>query len=196
MSSAETPVSPPVRRRRNRNWIWAMVALATLGLVAVATNWYVNSTYYAAEPLTAERLRSARELWLRNRPPDYSLKIMRSTTYSSTDGTDGTTVDKFEVQVRGGKIVSFLVNEREPEPLLDASGKRNIEAERLQRESYDISGLFDAIEEFMERDRRDHIKSALRARFDREDGHVTLFVRQIDAKRVPHLQVDLRKPKD
>jgi hypothetical protein len=195
MSSTDTPVTPSVRPRRNRNWVWALLVVAALGLSAIVVNWLVNSVYYAAEPLTPERLRDARNLWQRNHPADYDLKIIKSVTYSSADGTEGTMVDKFELQVRGGKVVSFLVNEREPEPLLDAAGKRNLDEERRQRESYDIPGLFDAMEEFMERDKRDKIPSATRARFDRHDGHIILFVRMINGKRVPHIQVEVRKPK-
>ncbi len=195
MSSAETPVTPSVHPRRNRNWLWALIALAGLGLLAISVNWYVNSNYYVAEPVTPERLREARDLWRRNHPADYNLKIIDSVTSSSSDGSSSTRVDKFELQVRGGKIVQFLVNTREPEPLHDSTGKRNADEERRQRESYDIPGLFDAIEEFMERDKRDHVPSTLRARFDKTDGHVTIFVRLVDGKRVPHIQVELLKPK-
>jgi hypothetical protein len=196
MSSAESPVSPLIRPRHNRNWVWALLAVAALGLSAVVVNWFVNSTYYVAEPLTAERLHEARGLWQRNHPASYNLKIIDSVTYSSSDGTEGTRVDKFEIQVRDGKVVRFLVNDREPQPLVDASGKRNLEEERRQRESYDIPGLFDAMEEFMERDKRENVQSTVRARFDKLDGHVALFVRQVNGKRTPHVQVELLKPKD
>ena len=46
-------------------------------------------------------------------------------------------------------------------------------------------GLFDAMEEFMERDKRDNVHWSC-ARFDRGD-HIALFVRMIN-QRVPHIQ--------
>jgi hypothetical protein len=193
MSNSDTQ-NPSQSKRRNRNWVWVFLVLALLGIGAVTINWAVNSAYYVAEPLTPERLRAARELWRNNRPRDYNLKIVKSATYSSSDGTDGTIVDKFELQVRDGKITSFLVNGKDPEPLIAPNGQRNLDEERRQRENYDISGLFDAIEEFMERDKRDHFDSHLRARFDSKDGHVTIFVRDLNGKRVPLIQVELRKP--
>lgn len=176
------------RSPRRRNWIWVFAALAVLGLAAIAINWFYN----ASQPLTADQLRSARELWKRSRPSDYDLKITRAVSYASADGSGGTTVDKIDLQVRGGQTIGFLLNGREPEPLLDRDGHRNVAEERRQRMSYDIDGLFDAIEEFMELDRRENRRSFLRARFDKSDGHVVLFTRQVQGKRVPHIQVELK----
>src|SRR4051812_33255629 len=88
-------------RRKNRNWIWVFAAFALLGVAAIAINW----AYNAGQPLTEEKLRAARELWKQNRPANYDVKVVRATTYTSSDGGSGTTVDRIELQVRGGKIV-------------------------------------------------------------------------------------------
>lgn len=176
----------PQPPRRSRRWIWVFAAFALLGALAISINWVYNS----GEPLTREKLAAARALWKRERPADYNLKIGKAST--SDSGT--MIVDKFELQVRGGKVVSFLVNGKEPEPLIAPDGARNVEAERRQREYYDIDGLFNAIEELMDMDERDKKKSFLRARFDKKDGHVTLFTRQLQGRRVPHIEVEMRPP--
>ena len=42
---------------------------------------------------------------------------------------------------------------------------------------------------------RDQRKSYMRARFNKNDGHLTLFTRQVGGLRSPHLQVELRPVK-
>jgi len=184
-----TDATPALPRRRNRNWIWVFAALGLMGATALGVNW----AYNAGQPLTDDEFRAARQRWGANRPADYDLKITRAASYASSDGTGGTTVDKIDVSVRGGKVTGFLLNGREPEPLLTLDGRRNIDEERRQRESYDIDGLFAAIEEFIEMDRRENRRTFMRARFDKKDGHVTMFTRQVKGKRVPHVQVEMKK---
>lgn len=188
--SNELAAAPPIRsRRRNRNWLWVFATLMLLALLAAGINWAWNSM----QPLTPERLRDARALWKEKRPPDYDLKIARTVMYESSDGTRGTIVDKYFVQVRGGKVVGFQVNGKDPEPLLNRDGGRNGAEEQRQKLNYDIDGLFDAIEEFMAIDQRENRKSFLRARFNKDDGHLMLFSRQLDGRRNPYIQVDLKR---
>ena len=73
-----------------------------------------------------------------------------------------------------------------------ATGNARVEEERRQRASYDIDGLFDAIEEFMEMDRRT-TGGPCWARFDKTDGHITMFTRPGAGKRVPHIQVRVKE---
>src|SRR5262249_44718354 len=174
---------------RSRRWIWFFVALAVLGVAAVSINWVWN----AGEPLTPKRLQAARELWKKNRLPDYDLKIVFARQYRSADGAGGTMVDKIDLHVRGGKIAEFLINGKEPEPLLDRNGNRNLSEERARRESYDIAGLFDSIEELMEKDRRENRTTFIRARFDQNDGHVMLFTRQLNGKREQYIKVEMTR---
>ena len=176
---------------KNRNWIIVFAALGIMGALAIGINW----TYNAGEPLTPEKLKAARDLWERSRPPNYDLKITVTKTYASSDGTSGTQVDKYAVKVRNGQIADFLLNGQPPEPL-DDKGERNFARERELRQGYDIAGLFDSIEEFMEKDRREDRKTFIRARFDKADGHVVQFTRQYQGRREQHIQVELTRVKE
>src|SRR5205823_2872667 len=124
----DEPPPGPVRPAagRSRKWVWVFAAFAILGILAIAINWAYNS----GQPLTPEKLQAARERWKKNRPADYDLKIVIAKTYTSSDGTDGTIVDRIDLQVRGGHAAGFLLNGREPEPLFDRDDKRNVEEER------------------------------------------------------------------
>jgi len=177
---------------KNRNWVIVFVVLAILGLLAVGINW----AYNAGEPLTPEKLKVAEDKWERNRPPNYDLKITVNKTYASSDGATGTQVDKYRLKVRSGQIVDFTLNGQPPQPVLDEKGERNLAREREIREGFDIDGLFDSIEEFMEMDRRDDRKTFIRARFDKTDGHVIQFTRQYQGRREQHIQVDLTRVKE
>jgi hypothetical protein len=174
-------------RARNRNWLWVFVVLAILGVLAISINW----AYNAAQPLTEEQLQTARQLWRAKRPANYDLRID-----TATQAGGWVIRDRIDLQVREGVIVQFLHNGREPEPLLDREGRRNVEEERRQRASYDVEGLFDAVEEFLKNDRRSGIPSFLRARFDAQDGHLTLFIRQVNRTRSPMIRVELKRVGD
>jgi hypothetical protein len=174
---------PHAPRWRNRNWLWIFLAFAILGILAIAINWAYNAT----QPLTEDELQHARHVWRKKRPTDYDLRVD-----ILTESSGRKVRDRMDLQVRGGTVVGFLLNGREPEPLLDRDGRRNIEEERRQRASYDIDGLFDAIEEFLNNDRRSGIRSFLRARFDKNDGHVMIFIRQVDRIRSPMIRVELK----
>jgi hypothetical protein len=106
------------------------------------------------------------------------------------------------LKIRGGEIVEFLVNGRGPEPLLDREGKPNLAEERRQRESYDIDGLFDSIDELMQQDRSAGRATFARARFDKTDGHLQFYERQVrvpvserllQTRREQQIQVDMKR---
>jgi hypothetical protein len=175
--------------KRNRRWLWVFVVLGVLGLLAMG----INFAYNVGEPLTPEKLNAARALWEEKRPANYDLHIMFSREYMSADNRRGTIVDQFDVQVRDGRVTGFLVNGKEPDPLLDEKGQRRLEDERLRRESYDISGICDSIEDLMNKDRREQSPSLMRARFDRNDGHVSYFTRQIYKRREQYIQITMKK---
>src|SRR5262245_27323812 len=188
--SIEAPLpEQTVPWRRNRNWLWVFAVMAVLAALAIGINWAWNST----QPLTLQRLKEAQALWGQRRPADYDLKIAFTVMSASADGSRQTGVTKYFGQVRAGQVVGFLVNGREPDALFRPDGTRNLDAERRQRDYYDIAGLFDAIEELMALDAREGRKSFLRARFDKSDGHLMLFSRQVDGLRNPYIQVDLKR---
>ncbi len=170
--------------RRSKNWVWVFVGFSILGVLTIAINW----AYNAAQPLSEAQLQTARRQWQEKRPSDYDLRIDLA-----TESSGRTVRDRIELQVRNGVIVHFLHNGREPEPIVDQEGLRKVEEERRQRAAYDIDGLFDAIEEFMTHDRRSGVKSFLRARFDKEDGHVMLFIRQVNRTRSPVIRVEMKR---
>lgn len=172
--------TPP--RRRNRNWVWVFGILLVLGVAAVSINWIFN----VGQPLTKERLQEARNLWKQHRPNNYNVRIIKTSMFASVDGSKGTTVDEIVVHVRDRKITAFFVNGKEPEPLATARD------EQQRRESYDMDGLYDSIEEFLRMDERENKKSFMRARFHKSDGRLTLFTRQVNGLRSPHLQVEVK----
>src|SRR5216683_8094352 len=153
---------------KNRKWILVFVVLAVLGVSAVGINW----AYNAGQILTQEQLTAARALWERQHPAQYDLKIIVTKIPASADGTRRTIVDTHVVKVRNNQIIAYTINGRTPEPIFDAQEKRNLVAEREQRENYDMPGLFDAMEDFLEKDEREGRKPFTRARFDTKDGHL------------------------
>lgn len=175
-------------RRRNRSWLWIFAVMGGLALLAIGINWAWNSM----QPLTPERLQAARALWKEKGPADYDLKIARTIMTESADGVRQTIVDKYTVQVRGGKIVEFLVNGKQPEPRLNRDDTPNPDADREGRSHFSVDGIFDDIEEIMAKDTKDNLKSFLRARFNKEDGHLMLFSRQVNGLRNPYIQVDFK----
>ncbi|MFL5339451.1 MAG: hypothetical protein ACJ8F7_04720 [Gemmataceae bacterium] len=174
-----TPIAGP--RPRNRRWLWFFLALALLGLLAIG----VNLAYNLGEPLTPEKLQAARELWRQKRPADYDLKILAVQA-------GGQMSNRYDLKVRGGRVVEFRVNGREPEPLLDEQGNRKPAEEQRRREMYDIDGLFDVIEELMDQDRSAGRRTFTRARFNKADGHLQMYQRQVNGRQEQQIHVDLR----
>jgi hypothetical protein len=177
---------------KNRKWILIFVVLAVLGTLAVGINWAFN----VSQLLTPEQLTAARALWERQRPADYDLKIIVTKIPASSDGNARPIVDTHVVKVRAGKVVGYTINGRDPEPILDPQGNRNLTAEREQRENYDMAGLFDAIEDFLEKDQREGRRPFARAHFDKKDGHLISYTRQIQGRYEPNIQVKLTRVKE
>ncbi len=101
--------------------------------------------------------------------------------------------NRYALKIREGKVVEFLVNGREADPLLDREGRRNLAEERRRRESYDIDGLFDVIDELVAQDRSAGRTNFTRARFDKTDGHLLYYQRQVAGKQQQQIQVDLKQ---
>jgi len=178
--------TPDARHRpRNRRWLWFFLALAVLGLLAIG----INLAYNLGEPLTPEKLLAARELWRQKRPANYDLKILAVQAGGSMRNT-------YDLKVRDGQIVEFHVNGRNPESLFDKGGNRNVAEERAQRQAWDIDGLFDVIEELMDQDRSAGRRTFTRARFDKTDGHLLLYQRQVNRVQEQQIHVDLRPAGD
>src|SRR5262245_21712200 len=170
------PAEPAAPPRRNRRWVWFFAALAVFAVLAIG----INLAWNLGEPVTPEQVQAARTKWVMSRPPDYDLHIVAVQA-------NGSIKNIYDVRVRGGRVVEFKVNGRDPEPLQSRA------EERRQREMYDIDGLFDAVTDLMEQDRRAGRKAFTRARFDKADGHLLLFQRQYQGRREQHIQVEMTR---
>ena len=147
---------PAPRAKRNRGWIGFFAVLAVLSAVAIALNW----TFNARQQLTAERLATARARWKEKGPHDYDMAWNKLVTAP----------EQIEAAVRGGKVVKATLDGRELEPRL--------------YHYYSMEGLFDFIEQFLEKDARPNSpRSFTVANFDPADGHITRYVRSVSATR-------------
>src|SRR5262249_6416131 len=88
--------------------------------------------------------------------------------YTVKRGGDGGGTDTYFVEVRGGKVVSAVMN-----------GHLKLE-EPEQRESRSMPGILEHIEKFALMDAKpDAPRTFCRATFDSEDGHLIQFQRQV-----------------
>lgn len=138
--------------RRSRTWVWYFLILAVLAALSVA----ILIRYNRGQQLTRQQLDAARALWREKGPSDYDLDYTKTTTAT----------ERFRVQVRRGKVVSAL---RDGQPM----------EERLYI-FYDMPGLFDALEGFLEEDARPGSSATyMVATFDPADGHLVRLVRRV-----------------
>ncbi len=138
--------------RRSRTWVWYFVILAVLATLSVT----ILIRYNRGQQLTRQQLDAARALWQQKGPSDYDLDYTK--TAEATE--------RYRVQVRHGKVVSAL---RDGQPM----------EERLYI-FYDMPGLFDALEGFLEEDARPGSSATyMVATFDAADGHLIRLVRRV-----------------
>ncbi len=146
-----------IQNPKSRNWVWFFVALAVMGVAAIAVNWVYN----VRQQLTREKLAAARKLWEEKRPPDYDLQYVKVADAS----------ERFVVRVRNGKVESVQLDGRLPT-------KDDRPRPPEDYPIYDISGLFEYIAEFLDQDAQPGSPRAFnRAEFDPQDGHLIRFVR-------------------
>jgi len=142
--------------QKNRKWIWLYVVLALLACVAIT----INLTYNLQQQLTVNELQAARALWDKQGPKNYDLVIRKDV------GVDKSVRETIKAKVRNRAVVDITLNDQ---PL-----ERRLWAE------YDMPGVFDWIERFLEIDAQPKAPRAFRrARFDPNDGHVVHFVRSV-----------------
>ena len=146
-------MAAPTARRR---WVWFFAVLWLTGF-------YVFRAYWQKQQLTRQRLDEARSLWDQNRPRDYDL------TYTKKGSTEG----KFVVKVRGGKVKDVTLDGRAL-----TRDDRPLDPRFYPR--YDMSGLFDDLDEFLKRDAEPgRQRSIALARFDPQDGHLLQYTRKV-----------------
>jgi hypothetical protein len=128
------------------------VILAALAVTAVT----VMIVYNLQQQLKPEQLAQAKALWEKKRPADYDLEYTQS----------GSAPGKFQVQVRGGKVVSVR---RDDVPL-----------EPRQFRFYSMDGIFDSIEGFLDFDSQPgRPRTFTKAIFHGEDGRVVRYIRRV-----------------
>jgi hypothetical protein len=159
--------------RRNRNWIWFFVILSVLGSAAVV----IPLVYNLSLQLTPEQLTQARERWRGLGPANYDLDYQERHTHSGV--TDETT---YRVLVRNRHIsgvfcdgeLTLLVG-RAPALVL---GPWPATLPGLCG-AYDVDGMFDHIEQQLQRDLSLSRRPYATASFDPVDGHIRRYVRRL-----------------
>lgn len=142
--------------QRSRGWVWFFVLLAVLTVTSIAVQLWFN----LQQQLTPEHLAAARALWKAKGPSDYDLEYTKK----------GSATGYFRVQVRGGKVVSAAMDGQPLEARLYSF--------------YDMPGLFDDIERFLDLDRSPGSRRTFtKATFDPEDGHLLHYIRSVTSTR-------------
>jgi hypothetical protein len=150
--------------RTNRRWVWFFAVLAVLAVAAVVGNWYYN----LSQQLTPEQLQAAEELWKKNGPRDYDLRVVRDVSGANSSGEP--THEELLTKVRGGRVVMVTLNGRPLESRLFPD--------------YDVEGWFDNVERFLEIDHKPGaLRTFTRARFAPTDGHILEYVRRVSGTR-------------
>jgi hypothetical protein len=145
---------------KNRRWLWYFVAvgLVSAGLVTWLAL-YIRDQLDPAKQLNLDQLRAARQLWEQKNLKDYQM------LYKVRRGGDSQD-DTFFVEVRGGVVVSVLLNSKPLEP--------------WQWQYRSMDALFNDIELLLKKDAQpDSPKTFCRGYFDTDDGHLMLFVRRV-----------------
>jgi hypothetical protein len=144
-------------RRRSRAWIWFFVILGILTATAIT----IEVWYNVQQQLTPERLAEARKKWSANGPASYHLEY----TLSRIGNTD-----KYEVEVRGGKVAWAMCNGQ-----LD---------EERQLHYRDMPALFRFIQDYLEQDGQPgQPRTYATATFAPDDGHLLHYTRSVMSKR-------------
>lgn len=144
---------------RNRKWIWFFVIVAALGVVAAA----IPLVYNLRQQLTLPMLQAARARWQQSGPKNYVLE------YSKHGNASGL----FVVTVRDGKAVSAISKSTADDP------GRPLEPRQLGH--YDMLGILEDIERFLEMDAQPGAAAAYNHAVFAEDGQLLRYVRYVGA---------------
>jgi hypothetical protein len=158
--------APAPKKKRTNTWIWYFVLLAVLTVLASG----VLIAYNLRQQLKPEQVEEARKLWEKKGPASYVLAF----TKRLGDSNDA---EEVVVRVRDRKVESVTLNGRTLEDRIKGY--------------YDMSALFDQIEENLEKDAKSGAPRAfVRARFDPNDGHLLGYVRRVMGSR-PIVRVEI-----
>jgi hypothetical protein len=144
---------------RNRNWIWYFVVLVVLGVAAAAIPLFYNQY----QQLTLPVLQAARERWEQQGPKNYIMEYFKE---GNSDGF-------FVVTVRDGKAVSVIAKSKPDDP------GRPLEARQLGH--YDMFGIMDDIERFLEMDAQPGAPAVFNQATFAENGQLLRYRRRVPA---------------
>jgi hypothetical protein len=167
--------APALPRVRNRRWVWFFAVLAALAAAAVV----IPIAYNLRQQLRPEQLAAARERWRQLGTENYDLAF--EVRYDTDPHPD-----EHAVRVRGGKVVSWVINGEEgPRPDVVArsvAGQGGAIDEVWKRP--DVEGLFNMIEKWLEADSASGgRRNFATASFDERDGHPLRYVHRIAGTR-------------
>lgn len=144
----------------NRNWLWFLVTLVFLAVLAIG----INLLYNLRIQLVPEKLEAARAKWMAAGPTDYDLEIEKILSAANSNGE--VIRDRIKVQIRQGKVIGGTIN-GEPLP------------ERVF-EQYTMPGWFDFVDSFVKRDLAPGAPRTFRsADFDDKTGQILRFRRRV-----------------
>lgn len=167
----EPTAAPP--RGRNRRWIWFFAVLAALGAAAVV----IPVVYNLRQQLRPEQLAEARERWRQFGTGDYDLAF--EVRYDTDPRPD-----EHQAQVRGGEVVSWVINGEKQihtpgaRPLENPAGSDDATLEVWRRP--DVEGIFNMIEKWLQEDATSTgRRNFATASFDPRDGHPFHYVHRV-----------------
>jgi hypothetical protein len=178
---SSVPSRPQVSPRgRSRRWVWFFSLLAALAVAAVV----IPIVYNLRQQLRPEQLAEARERWRQNGTSDYDL------AFEVKYDTDPR-ADEHIVQVRDGKVVSWVVNGEKlvhaPDgtlPLQRAEASPGSEALLEMWKRPDVEGLFNMMRKWLEEDAASGSRrNFATANFDSRDGHPLRYVHRVAGTR-------------
>jgi hypothetical protein len=157
MPAYNKDMTPPPKK--NHRWIWFFVVVLVLAIAASV----VLVAFNLQQQLRPEQLAAARALWKEKGPRDYTLSYYMQVNDRNED--------RYDVQVRSGRVVESFYNGK-PEP-----------PERFPYRG--MEGLFDIVERNMEKDSApNRPKVFVRAIFDdRKTGGLRWYVRSVMGER-------------
>ncbi len=175
-----------VASRRSRRWVWFFAVLALLGVAAVV----IPIVYNLRQQLRPEQLAAARARWQQQGTRDYDL------AFEVKYDTDPR-ADEHMVQVRGGKVVSWIVNGEElvrapagtlpPVPGARAGDHAIHPSDEALLEVWkrpDVDGLFNMMQKWLDEDAASGgQRNFATASFDARDGHPLHYIHRVACTR-------------
>jgi hypothetical protein len=126
--------------------------------------------YKSQRALSREKLDAARQRWQVNGVKDYDVTVV----------TSGSTQGIYRLKVRGGKVVSAIMNESE------------LALNAAQAQPWTVPGLFDALQGYLDWDADPkHGQAYTEVKFDSQKGHLVRYLRMAPGQQRIVIDVEL-----